>query len=60
MKEKTLCIGEPLPNFFFFLCFNLVIFKQIVFRVALLKFVKGGFAKSFNAYYPNKAVALYL
>ena len=37
VKEKTLCIGEPLP--IFFLCFYLVIFKQIVFRVALLKFV---------------------
>ena len=37
LKDITVCIGEPLPNFF--QCFNLVNFKQIVFRVALLKFV---------------------
>ena len=71
MNEKSLCIGEPLPIFFFqyvnvvmgnpcpfffqyvnlvifkhFHANSVVIFKQVLLRGALLKFVMCGFLHS--------------
>ena len=51
--EQKIIMHRGTPAHFFFQCDYLVIFRQIIFRGALLKFVKCGVAVIFNQLITN-------